>query len=516
MSQRAFLRDLASGEAYLAEGAVAVGRDVRHRGRPGRARGPGDRRRTTTGSRSQPGRLRPAARCWSRPPGPSCCPPAWRWSRTPMTSATPACSGARSVPRSSASACRSSRTGSPTRPRAPASRWSARSATPRTSPGGGTCGLDTRPVIGKDGRLLAGPLPWHGQPGRPGGLPGAGRAAGQGGPRSGSPSCCAPAGRAARRARADHARGEVLRERRGAAGDRHHPQWYIRNGGRDPGLREALLARGRELDWHPPHMRARYENWVAGLTGDWLVSRQRYFGVPIPVWYPLDDDGVPQLRRPDRAGRGHAAGRPGGRRAARVRAGPARSARRIHRRPRRDGHLGHVVADPADRAAAGRRRRTCSPGCTRWTCGRRRTRSSGPGCSTRCCARTCSAACCPGGTPRSPAGSWTRTARRCRSPRATCLHPGRPAARVRLGRGQVLGGERAPRRGHGLRPGPAQGRPAARASRSSTRARFVLGIPAPAGPRRPVAAASPSRSTGPCWAGSPTVDARCTARVRGL
>ncbi len=68
-------------------------------------------------------------------------------------------------------------------------------------------------------------------------------------------------------------------------------QWYIRNGGRDQTLREKLLARGDELTWHPDFMQHRYANWVGGLNGDWLVSRQRYFGVPIPLWYRLDAQG---------------------------------------------------------------------------------------------------------------------------------------------------------------------------------------------------------------------------------
>ena len=75
-------------------------------------------------------------------------------------------------------------------------------------------------------------------------------------------------------------------------------QWYIVNGARDEALRGRLLAHGRELAWHPDFMRVRYENWVEGLSGDWLISRQRFFGVPIPVWYPLDAEGNPVFDQP--------------------------------------------------------------------------------------------------------------------------------------------------------------------------------------------------------------------------
>ena len=72
-------------------------------------------------------------------------------------------------------------------------------------------------------------------------------------------------------------------------------QWYIRNGGRDQDLREKLINLGKTLKFHPDFMRVRFENWVNGLTGDWLISRQRFFGVPIPVWYQLDADGNPDF-----------------------------------------------------------------------------------------------------------------------------------------------------------------------------------------------------------------------------
>lgn len=75
-------------------------------------------------------------------------------------------------------------------------------------------------------------------------------------------------------------------------------QWYIRNGGREwvnpasnTNLNDELVERGRELEFHPDFMRVRYENWVRGLNNDWLISRQRFFGVPFPLWYRVGEDG---------------------------------------------------------------------------------------------------------------------------------------------------------------------------------------------------------------------------------
>jgi valyl-tRNA synthetase len=71
-------------------------------------------------------------------------------------------------------------------------------------------------------------------------------------------------------------------------------QWFIKT----MDFRSALIQRGREMKWHPEYMRIRFENWVNGLNGDWCISRQRFFGVPFPLWYPIDKDGTIDYAHP--------------------------------------------------------------------------------------------------------------------------------------------------------------------------------------------------------------------------
>ena len=122
-----------------------------------------------------------------------------------------------------------------------------------------------------------------------------------------------------------------------------------------------MLARGKEIAWWPEFMRVRYENWVNGLQGDWNITRQRFFGVPVPGLVPDRRGRRRRLPLADPGRRGQPARRPDHRPRARLRRRPARQARRVHGRPRRHGHLGHVVADAADRHRVGRRPRPVRP-----------------------------------------------------------------------------------------------------------------------------------------------------------
>jgi len=83
-------------------------------------------------------------------------------------------------------------------------------------------------------------------------------------------------------------------------------QWFVRllpdahagPGGRGTDHQADLIEKGREVKWWPSFMHSRFHNWTEGLNNDWCVSRQRYFGVPIPVWYPLGADGVADYAAP--------------------------------------------------------------------------------------------------------------------------------------------------------------------------------------------------------------------------
>nr|BFF11572.1 hypothetical protein GCM10025699_28750 [Microbacterium flavescens] len=199
-------------------------------------------------------------------------------------------------------------------------------------------------------------------------------------------------------------------------------QWYVGNGARYEALRDKLIELGRQVSWHPDFMRVRYENWTNGLTGDWLVSRQRFFGVPIPVWYALDENGDRDYSRvltPDAASLPvdpttdvpRATPRTSGACRAGSTARRTSSTRGPRRRSRRSSR------------AAGSATPSCGTSSPPSTCARRARTSSARGSSPRCCAALSRTTGRPGRMPPSRASSSTPTERRCRSPRATSSRP---------------------------------------------------------------------------------------------
>ena len=175
-------------------------------------------------------------------------------------------------------------------------------------------------------------------------------------------------------------------------------QWFIKT----IEFREALLARGRELQWHPAYMQTRYENWVNGLNGDWCVSRQRFFGVPFPVWYPIDADGRVEYDQPIAAAEEQLPIDPSTDAPAGLSAGSARQPGGFVGDPdvmdtwATSSLTPQIVCGWPDDHGSVRARRS------RWICVRRRTTSSARGCSIRCCARISSTTRCRGRTRRSP------------------------------------------------------------------------------------------------------------------
>ena len=441
-SQRAFLRNLARGEAYQAGGADALGRRLPHRGRAGRARGPRDAGCVPRGAlRARRRRRRHRHRDHATRADPRVC----RARRAPRRRALPRrCSARRSARRCSACAVpvlahrtRRSREGIGHRDdlhvRRPHRRdlvARARASRPAASWVGTAASCPIRPmgVVATDEQRA---------------------------------TYAELAGKTVKQAQKRIV--ELLAESGDLVGEPKpitHPvkfyekgdrpleivttrQWYIRNGGRDADLRAALLARGAELQWHPEYMRSAVRVVGGGSQRRLADQSAAVLRRPVPVVVPA------RCRRGARPRAGRCC-----RRRTRLPIDPSSDVPDGFTEDQR-GVPGGFVADPDIMDTWATSSLTPQIACgweedpdlirvdvSRWTCARRLTRSSVPGCSRPSCGLTSSSTRCRGSTRRSPAGCSTPTARRCRSPRATSSRRWRRSsstAPMRCGTGRRTG-----------------------------------------------------------------------------
>ena len=260
-------------------------------------------------------------------------------------------------------------------------------------------------------------------------------------------------------------------------------------------------------------MQARLENWINGLNGDWCVSRQRFFGVPFPVWYPVLEDGSRDYAHPIAPSEDRAADRSVDGRARRLPRRAARSAGRVQRRSRRHGHVGDLVAVAADRRPLARRSGSV----------RARLPDGRPAAGARhhphlalldgaaIAPRVRRAAVGARGDFRLGPRSGSQEDVEVEGQRR---HADGAARGARRRRRPLLGRQRAAGHRHGLRSGADEGRPAAR-DQAAQRRRSSCSAAASRGARSPIRSTSACSRISRCWCARRPSSSRATTTTPG-